>query len=106
LSQKEDISFSGRSLQQPAIFLVSNRPDLTTCRPAVWGFPLRPTFANTLLIKRGFHIEYTPVSSRTSKKTENKHICSLGQEACSYAWGRWRDPSEPVIPACFCERNI
>lgn len=38
-TRNKDVSFSGRSLQQAAIFLFSNRPDLTTCSLVVWGFP-------------------------------------------------------------------
>jgi hypothetical protein len=37
--KKEDISFSDRLLQLPAIFLFSNRPYLITCSLVVWGFP-------------------------------------------------------------------
>ena len=37
--KKEDTSLSDRSLQQPAIFLFSNRRDLTTCSLGVLGFP-------------------------------------------------------------------
>ena len=39
LCKKEDISFPGRSLEQPVILLVRKRPVLTTCNPVVWGFP-------------------------------------------------------------------